>query len=57
MKHGGAQESPGAKCHVLEKHCVEAHRLTVRQRPDKGLAENQEPGLRAALITSVSDGK
>jgi len=36
--------------HVLDgprRHCVEAHRLSIRERPDAGMAEDEEPGFRA----------
>ena len=38
--------------HVLDgprRHCVEAHRLSIRERPDAGMAEDEEPGFRAAV--------
>jgi hypothetical protein len=41
---------------VLDKagrHCLEADRLSVRERAYKGLAQDEKPELSAPLITSV----
>ena len=31
------------------RHRLEAHRLPIRERPDAGMAEDEEPEFRAAL--------
>ena len=38
-------------CWMDLEGCFKAHWLAIRQRPDEGMVEDEEPEFRAALIT------